>query len=52
MNFMFAGHDTTANTMCWALYELARNPAVQVSRAFKRATLQGEHEALLYIILY
>ena len=39
MNFMFAGHDTTANTMCWALYELARNPAVQVSRAFKRATL-------------
>ena len=25
----FAGHDTTANTMTWFVYEMARNPSVQ-----------------------
>ena len=26
---MLAGHDTTANTMSWALFELAKHPDVQ-----------------------
>ncbi|KAI8959967.1 cytochrome P450 [Daldinia sp. FL1419] len=26
--FLFAGHNTTAQTICWALYEVNRNPAV------------------------
>jgi hypothetical protein len=26
---MFAGHETTANTLCWTLLELARHPEVQ-----------------------
>jgi cytokinin trans-hydroxylase len=29
MNFMFAGHETTANTMSWAMYELAQKPDYQ-----------------------
>ena len=27
--FIFAGHDTTANTMSWLLYEVCRNQAIQ-----------------------
>lgn len=27
--FIFAGHDTTANTMSWLLYEVCRNPHIQ-----------------------
>ncbi|KAJ3985973.1 cytochrome P450 [Lentinula detonsa] len=28
-NLLFGGHETTTNTICWAAYELARNPALQ-----------------------
>ena len=28
-SFIFAGHDTTANTLTWCCYELARHPEVQ-----------------------
>lgn len=28
-SLVFAGHDTTANTLSWCCYELARNPTVQ-----------------------
>ncbi len=28
MSFLFAGHETTASTLAWASYELARHPAV------------------------
>ncbi|KAL6762192.1 cytochrome P450 [Haematococcus lacustris] len=27
--FLFAGHDTTASTVAWAVYEVSRNPAIQ-----------------------
>ena len=29
MLILFAGHDTTAHTMTWCAYELARNPQYQ-----------------------
>lgn len=29
LTFMFAGHDTTASTLAWCIYELARNPKIQ-----------------------
>ncbi|KAI9363256.1 cytochrome P450 [Pilaira anomala] len=29
ITFLIAGHDTTANTLAWVLYELSRNPDVQ-----------------------
>eukprot|EP01050_Picozoa_sp_SAG11_P050609 SAG11_NODE_28303_length_323_cov_0.696429_1_plen_86_part_10 len=28
-SLIFAGHDTTSNTLSWCCYELARNPNVQ-----------------------
>jgi len=37
--FVFAGHDTTANTMTWLLYEVAQRPDLQ-------RDLQGESDAL------
>jgi cytochrome P450 len=40
MTFQFAGHETTANTMTWALYEICRHPEVQ-------AKLHAEIDAVL-----
>ena len=37
--FVFAGHDTTANTMSWLLYEVAQRPHIQQQ-------LQQESDAL------
>ena len=35
LGILFAGHDTTAHTMTWAIYELEKNASV------KAAVLQG-----------
>lgn len=40
LTMFFAGHETTANTLTWALYYLARNPAV-------RAELEREVDQVL-----
>jgi cytochrome P450 len=40
LTFMFAGHDTTASTLSWLIYELARNPDIQ-------AKVQKEVDATL-----
>ena len=40
MTFQFAGHETTANTMTWSVYEICRHPEVQ-------AKLHAEIDALL-----
>lgn len=38
--FMFAGHDTTSSTICYALYLLSINPAIL-------ANLRAEHDTIL-----
>ncbi|KAF2460964.1 cytochrome P450 [Lineolata rhizophorae] len=38
--FVFAGHDTTSSTLCWAYHLLARNPHAL-------AALRAEHSAVL-----
>jgi cytochrome P450 len=40
LTFLFAGHETTANTLSWAFYRLARHPSAA-------ARLQDELESLL-----
>ncbi|KJE95200.1 cytochrome P450 [Capsaspora owczarzaki ATCC 30864] len=40
ITLMIAGHETTANTMSWAIFQLARNPSVQ-------AKLRQEIETVL-----
>ena len=45
-----AGHETTASTLTWGLYELSRNPAVQtkvreeIKAARRHAAQRGEDE--------
>ena len=37
--FVFAGHDTTANTMSWLLYEVCKNKSIQVKMREEVETL-------------
>ena len=43
MTVLFAGHETTAHTLAWCLYELARHPAQQ---ARVRAAIQAQAASL------
>ncbi|KAJ6510946.1 cytochrome P450 [Mycena sanguinolenta] len=43
ITIMTAGHETTANTMCWTLFELTKNPDVQ---AKLRAEIQATERAI------
>ena len=43
MTIMFAGHETTANTLTWCLYELARHPKQQER---VRAAIRAQTNAL------
>lgn len=52
MTFMFAGHETTAWTICWIMYELAKHPQVQ-DKVIKEidevlAGMQKNNEELAY----
>jgi len=38
--FLFAGHDTTATSICWVLHVLAKNPTA-------RGRVRAEHDAVL-----
>ena len=40
IGFLFAGHETTASTLTWALYELARNADLQAQLAAEGDTIQ------------
>lgn len=40
VGFMFAGHETTASTLTWALYELATHPEVQHEVALEGDTIE------------
>ena len=42
MTVMFAGHETTAHTLAWCLYELARHP--QQQRRIRKAIQSQENE--------
>jgi cytochrome P450 len=45
--FLFAGHETTATALAWALYELGRKPAVAGRlQAEVDAAVDGEHATL------
>jgi cytochrome P450 len=52
MTFMFAGHETTANTLAWSMYALAKHPDVQqkVYEEIVReiAALTEKNESLAY----
>ncbi|MGH1489127.1 MAG: cytochrome P450 [Acidimicrobiales bacterium] len=46
IGFLFAGHETTASTLTWALYELATHPEVQAQLASEGDTLQMASQTL------
>jgi cytochrome P450/NADPH-cytochrome P450 reductase len=46
VTFLIAGHDTTANTLAWTLYELARNPDIQAKVLQEIANAGITHDKL------
>jgi cytochrome P450 len=46
VGFLFAGHETTASTLTWALYELARNPDLQSEVAAEGRSLRLDADDL------
>ena len=46
VGFLFAGHETTASTLTWAAYELAKRPALQAKVAAEGDTLDLDRQDL------
>lgn len=46
VTFLIAGHDTTANTLAWTLYELSRNPDVEAKVLQEIANVGIRHDAI------
>ncbi|ORX53232.1 cytochrome P450 [Hesseltinella vesiculosa] len=46
VTFLIAGHDTTANTLAWLFYELARHPDVQAKVLQEIANVGITHDTL------
>jgi len=48
VSFYFAGHDTTAHSMAWALYEIARHPEVEEKIFEELCDVMGDRETPTY----
>ncbi|KAI7883714.1 cytochrome P450 [Lichtheimia hyalospora FSU 10163] len=46
VTFLIAGHDTTANTLAWTLYELSRNPHVEAKLLQEIANVGITHDKI------
>ena len=46
--FYFAGHDTTAHTIAWALYEISKHPEVEEKVFDELTAVLGDHDAPTY----
>jgi len=46
--FYFAGHDTTAHTIAWALYEISKHPEVEEKVFNELTAVLGDHDSPTY----
>lgn len=49
--FMFAGHDTSANTLAWAIYLIGSNPTVQEKLFSEIENVLGKYQVDVYLAI-